>query len=191
MTPYSRNSKYGPNLRAFVVYLLIELRLSNKSAAEHVSSLFGVSLQKDIAHEIKSDMAEKYLPTYRGILRQIAKGALVHVDETKGVVKGGGHFVWVFTNMTTVAYVYAESREADILKEALDGVRCADAGAAGTNRSAVAESSEASECAGASGSDGDPGASGTGAGANGAGEHGARVGQELRRAIARMQRAAT
>ncbi len=58
-------------------------------------------------------MAEKYLPTYRGILRQIAKGTLVHADETKGVVKGGGHYVWVFANLTTVAYVYAESREAD------------------------------------------------------------------------------
>ena len=68
-------------------------------------------------------MAEKYSPTYRGILRQIAKGTLVHADETKGVVKGGGHFVWVFTNMTTVAYVYAESREANILKDVLDGFR--------------------------------------------------------------------
>ena len=124
MTFYSWNSKYGPNLRAFVVYLLIELRLSNQKAAEHVSSLFDVSLPKEIAHEIKSDMAEKYLPSrIAGILRQIAKGSLVHADETKGVVKGGGHFVWVFTNMTTVAYVYAESREADILKDVLDGFR--------------------------------------------------------------------
>jgi len=123
MTPYLRNSKYGPNLRAFVVYLLIELRLSNQKAAEHVSALFDVSMPKEIAHEIKSDMAEKYSSTYRGILRQIAKGTLVHADETKGVVKGGGHFVWVFTNMTTVAYVYAESREANILKDVLDGFR--------------------------------------------------------------------
>ena len=48
------------------------------------------------------------MPTYRGILRQIAKGGLVHADETKGVVKGGGHYVWVFANLTTVAYVYSE-----------------------------------------------------------------------------------
>lgn len=80
-------------------------------------------MPKEIAHEIKSNMAEKYSPTYRGILRQIAKGTLVHADETKGVVKGGGHFVWVFTNMMTVAYIYAESREADILKDVLDGFR--------------------------------------------------------------------
>ncbi len=61
-------------------------------------------------------MAEKYMPTYHGILRQIAKGALVHADETKGVVKGGGHYVWVFANLTTVAYVYAESRESRFLR---------------------------------------------------------------------------
>src|SRR3984893_12087701 len=66
-------------------------------------------------------MAEKYMPTYRGILRQIANGVLVHADETKGVVEGGGHYVWVFANLTTVAYVYAESREAAILGELLDG----------------------------------------------------------------------
>jgi hypothetical protein len=84
MTPYLRNSKYGPNLRAFVVYLLTELRLSNKKAAEHVSSVFDVSLPKEIAHEIKSDMAEKYLPTYRGILRQIAKGCRRDQGRRKG-----------------------------------------------------------------------------------------------------------
>ena len=44
MTIYSRSSQYGPNLRAFVIYLLIELRLSNQKAAEHVSSLFDLPL---------------------------------------------------------------------------------------------------------------------------------------------------
>jgi len=120
-TIYSRGSQYGQNLRAFVVYLLIELRLSRQRAADHVSSLFDLPLTKGNASRIKSEMAEKYMPTYRGILRQIAKGVLVHADETKGVVKGGGHYVWVFTNLTTVAYVYAESREAAILGELLDG----------------------------------------------------------------------
>jgi hypothetical protein len=118
---YSRGSRYGLNLRAFVVYLLLELRLSNKKAVEHLSLLFDLSLDKHEAYRIKSAMAEQYMPTYRGILRQIAKGSLVHADETKGVVKGSGHYVWVFANLTTVAYVYSESREAAILEDVLDG----------------------------------------------------------------------
>src|SRR6202040_3164623 len=64
---------------------------------------------------------------------------------------------------------------------------CANAGASGQDRSAVAVSGETSQCAGASGSDGDSGASRTGAGTNGAGEHSAGTGQVLRRAVARVQ----
>jgi hypothetical protein len=118
---YQRYSQYGPNLRAFIVYLLIELRLSNRKAVEHTSSLLDLPLNKSSANQIKVDMAENYMPTYRDILCQIAKGALVHADETKGVVKGSGHYVWVFANFTTVAYVYSESREAAILENVLDG----------------------------------------------------------------------
>jgi hypothetical protein len=115
--------QFGPNLCAFIIYLLIELRLSRQKAAEHASTLFDLSLKKNDATRIKAAMAENYTPTYRGILREIANGTLVHADETKGVVKGGGHYVWVFANLTTVAYVYAESREAAILGDLLEGFR--------------------------------------------------------------------
>jgi predicted RecB family nuclease len=118
---YVRKSRFGPNLRAFIGYLLLELRLSNQNAAEHVSSLFNLPLTKEIVNRIKSELANKHTPTYRGILREITKGSLVHADETKGVVQGGGHYIWVFANLTTVAYVYSESREAAILEEVLDG----------------------------------------------------------------------
>jgi hypothetical protein len=83
--------------------------------------LFDLSLDKHEAYRIKSAMAEAYMPTYRGILRQIAAGSLVHADETRGVVKGSGRYVWVFANLTTVAYVYSETREAAILEDVLDG----------------------------------------------------------------------
>jgi len=121
MSTYSGKPHYGPNLRAFVVYLMIELRLSNQKTAEHASSLFDLPLDAHKAHHIKSFVAEKYLPVYRSILRQIASGPLIHADETKGAVRGEGHYIWVFANMTTVAYVYAESRESAILDEVLNG----------------------------------------------------------------------
>src|SRR3981081_258651 len=60
MTIYSQDTQYGPNLRAFVIYLLIELRLSYQKTIEHVSSLFDVALPNSTAYEIKSDIAEKY-----------------------------------------------------------------------------------------------------------------------------------
>jgi predicted RecB family nuclease len=120
---FQRTSKYGSNLRAFLTYLVIELRLSNQKAAEHASLLFDLRLTKSAVGQLKAQMAEKYAPTYQGILKQITKGTLIHADETKGVVKGGGHYVWVFANMTSVAYVYAESRESTILETLLEGFK--------------------------------------------------------------------
>ena len=121
LTFYKRKSQYGANLRAFLGYLLIELRLSYNKAAEHASLLFDLRLTKSVIAQIKSEAAEKYASTYQDILKQLAKGDLIHADETKGVVIGGGHYVWVFANMSTVAYVYAESRESGILETVLEG----------------------------------------------------------------------
>jgi hypothetical protein len=123
VTIYSRRSKFGPNLQAFIVYLLIELRLSHQKAAEHASSLFDLPLMKTYVTRIKSGIAESYTPMYRSILRELANGTVVHADETKGVVSGSGHYVWVFANLTTVAYVYSDSRESAILEDVLSGFR--------------------------------------------------------------------
>jgi predicted RecB family nuclease len=119
MTIYSRDSKYGPSLRAYIIYLLIEMRLSHQKAVEHVATVFNVNLLTTKASEMKSTMARKYEPTYRMILEEIAGGPLVHADETKGVVYGGGHYVWIFANMTSVAYVYSASRDASVLNNVL------------------------------------------------------------------------
>ena len=100
MTFFNRRSKYGPNLRAYVVYLVIELRLSNQKISEHLSQVFGMSILSSAVQDIKSRPPGCIEPTYRSILRQIAGGHLVHADETKGVVYGGGHYVWIFTNLT-------------------------------------------------------------------------------------------
>jgi transposase len=121
MTIFYRKSKYGPNLRAYVVYLVIELRLSNQKICEHLSQVFGVSILSSAVHEIKSEAARLYEPTYRSILQRIAGGPLVHADETKGVVYGGGHYVWIFTNLTSVAYVYSASGGATVLEDVLAG----------------------------------------------------------------------
>ncbi len=121
MTPHRSASKYGPNLRAYIVYLLIETRLSLQQIREHVAGVFDVSIPTTMVSCIKHDTAMKYEPTYRAILKEIADGFIAHADETKGVVYGGGHYVWIFANMTSVAYVYSASREASILDQALAG----------------------------------------------------------------------
>ena len=46
-----------------------------------------------------------------------------------GAQVSGGHYVWIFTNLTSVAYVYSPSREAAVLEDVLagfDGVLVSD-----------------------------------------------------------------
>ena len=119
MTPHSMDSRYGANLKAYAVYLLIEMRLSNNKISEHTGTVFGLSTNGTMMNTFKRSMAEKYEPTYRSILGQIAEGSVVHADETKGVVYGGGHYVWIFANWTSVAYVYSESRDTSTLNDVL------------------------------------------------------------------------
>ena len=118
MTPYTADSKYGASLRA-IAYLLIEMRLSHRQVREHIATVFDVPILTNMVNDIKHSMARKYEPTYRAILEDIASGSVVHADETKGVVYGGGHYVWVFANLTSVGYVYSESREGSTVSDVL------------------------------------------------------------------------
>ena len=72
---YSRGPRFGSNLVAFVVYLLIELRLSHQKSAEHLSSVFELALTKTDVTRIKSRVAQRYIPTYRGLRSDCKRNA--------------------------------------------------------------------------------------------------------------------
>jgi predicted RecB family nuclease len=121
MTPHTADSKYGNNLRAYIAYLLIEMRLSHERIRDHLATVFEIPILSTMVNTVKQQIAQKYEPTYRAVLAQIASGPVVHADETKGVVYGGGHYVWIFANFSSVAYVYAPSRDASTVNEVLAG----------------------------------------------------------------------
>ena len=114
-TPFKANSKYGYNLRCYVIHLLIEMRLSHEKISEHVSAIFKLPMNRSIVADIKRDMARNYAETYQSILTHIRSGSLINADETKGVVYGGGHYVWILANLTSVYYMYSPTREASVL----------------------------------------------------------------------------
>ncbi len=74
-----RETKYGQNLRAYIVYLLIEMRLSNQKIQERVATVFNIAITTTTANDTKVMMARKYEGTYRRILEQIASGSLVRM----------------------------------------------------------------------------------------------------------------
>ncbi len=68
---------------------------------------------------MKTKAATLYKDTYEGLVRRIVTGHLVHADETKVSLKSGIGYVWAFTNLEEAIYVYAPSREGELLQSLL------------------------------------------------------------------------
>ena len=120
---FRKKLKFGWNLVAYFVYQIIELAISQRIVTQSINRLFGFDLKCNTGHGFKSRAAEFYMETYQKIFERVASGSLVHADETRANVKGKVAYVWVFTNLCEVAFVYADTREAEVLQTTLAGFK--------------------------------------------------------------------
>ena len=111
-------SRYGLGLRAYAVYQVIELRLSQGVVAKSLNGLFGFSLSRGSIKPLKSKAAQYYKATYQKLLNDITTGKLIHADETSAQPLQKG-YIWVLTNMESVVYFYTETREGSTVQEML------------------------------------------------------------------------
>jgi len=118
-----RQSKFGRDLGAFVIYQLIELRISQHAVTRSLENLFGLTICVNAVNEMKAHSAQKYEATYKAILQKLTAGSLIHADETKVRIDGDEGYVWVFTNLEEVAFVYGQTREGKIPQEVLRDFR--------------------------------------------------------------------
>ena len=65
--------------------------------------------------------ASRHAATYERLKEKLRRGTLIHADETKVALKKHSGYVWAFTNLEEVVYVYTPTREGTILAEMLDG----------------------------------------------------------------------
>jgi len=120
---YLRKPKYGAGLRAFLVYQNIEVQISQSAIASTIRQLFALPMTRGVINKVKADEASRYRGTYKAILERISTGRLVHADETRVKVDGHDAYVWVFTNLEYVAFVFSETREAGTVQEILKDFR--------------------------------------------------------------------
>jgi predicted RecB family nuclease len=111
--------KYGPEIKAYSLYLNIELRLPQLHIASKLNRLFGFHVDCSTIGHFKAEAAEKYKGTVAALVDRLCSSRLLHVDETKINLKAKDGFVWVFANMEDVAYVYRDTREGDLLQTML------------------------------------------------------------------------
>jgi Transposase IS66 family len=116
---YRYGRKWGWNVVAYFVYHIVALRVPQLTMQHSLNRLFGFNLVRSTLNNLKFKAADHYVVTKREILERIVSGDLVHADETRANIKGHLAYVWVLTNMTEVAYIIAESREAEIVLDLL------------------------------------------------------------------------
>ncbi len=116
--PWMR-SKYGSELRSYVIYQIIELRLAQRAVAQSLNRLFSFALNAGSIQGLKTEAAQIYETNYENILSKILAGKLLHADETKVDFEGKEGFVWVITNLEEVIYFYTETRAGDTIQAML------------------------------------------------------------------------
>ena len=83
---------------------------------------FDIHITLGELYHIKKTLSESYRKTYEEIWQTLLHGYVMHADETEAKVRMKHEgYVWVFTNMTSVFYLFKPSRKADFLEELLKG----------------------------------------------------------------------
>jgi predicted RecB family nuclease len=121
---YWRVDRYSHSLKSWAMYEHLAHRASFGNLSESFWECFGLSVQLPAIHGFKYLMASYYEATIEQLRARIIGGNLIHADETEVEVKGVGKaYIWVFTNLEEVIYLYKTSREGGFLHEYLEGFR--------------------------------------------------------------------
>jgi hypothetical protein len=99
-------------------------RATLRSIERKVQEYFGLPVFAFDVKTFKQRLAHDYDETYRTLLAKLVHGALLHADETEVHLKQRGKgYVWVFTNLEEVVFMYRPSREGSFLHDLLKDFR--------------------------------------------------------------------
>jgi predicted RecB family nuclease len=121
---YLRLDEHSHSLKSWAMYEHVAHRTSYANIAETIKDCFGFSIFTADVHNFKLLLSRYYDETYKELLRKIVAGKILHADETEVHVRGTGKgYVWVFTNLEEVFFVYRQSREGSFLCDMLKDFR--------------------------------------------------------------------
>jgi len=108
--------KYGRNLYVWIVFNMIALRQTHGKIEEGLRGILNYHIGSTIRQKAKDTLADYYSTTYKQILKTINTGTVLHADETCVSIQGVNSYIWVFTNLRNVVYMFGPTREGEIIK---------------------------------------------------------------------------
>ncbi len=115
--------KEGFGLLAYVVYQLIEHRVSQRSVADSLVEFFHIDRPRAMVNRLKARAACIYRTTCARMMDRLVQGSVIHADETDVSIGGKKMFVWVFSNSKETVYYSTRTREGDFPKKMLSGFK--------------------------------------------------------------------
>ena len=118
---YKKQPRFLHTLQSWAMYQHIANRTTFENLEGIFKECFGLTIRAPEFHRIKYELARRYRSTYASILKKIVSGNLIHADETGVRLQKAKGYVWAFTNLENVAFMFKPSREGDFLASLLDG----------------------------------------------------------------------
>jgi predicted RecB family nuclease len=115
--------KYGHGLASWAVHAHVALRMSFADVLTEANDLFGFAFVSDILQRVKPRMAKEYGATQERMLAKLRMGHVLYVDETKVQLGPKTGYVWAFTNLQEVVYLFSASRDGVVFNRVLEGFK--------------------------------------------------------------------
>ena len=116
-------SPFGPNLRAFAIYLRASHAVSFERLAQLMSDLLGLSISEGALVNILSDSSKVFGEQFERIRTNLLASSILQSDETGMRVGKKTWWAWVFHHDKECCFVIQPSRGKDVVEAFLDGHR--------------------------------------------------------------------
>ena len=116
-------SPFGPNLRAFVIYLRFMHAISFERLARLMSDLFGLTISEGALVNMLADSRPAFARQKNLIRARLLAGSVLQSDETSVRVGKKNWWTWVFHHGEDCCFVIRNSRGKDVVADFLGDVR--------------------------------------------------------------------
>src|SRR5918911_1849257 len=116
-------SPFGPNLRAFVLYLRFAQAIPFERLAQLLSDLFGLEISEGALANILHDSAPAFETQAGAIKHRLLSGPVLQSDETSARVGKRTFWTWVFHHAESACFVTAASRGKKVVETFLGDIR--------------------------------------------------------------------
>lgn len=109
-------SPFGPNLRAFILYLRFGQAIPFERLSRLLSDLFGVEISEGALANMLRDSAPAFAAQTGAIKQRLLSGTTLECDETSARVGKRTFWTWVFHHADSACFITAASRGKSVVE---------------------------------------------------------------------------